>query len=47
MIDSGGDAGSLGGALARTVLVQVPAALVTGQIVSTVAAGHVTVVRVG
>ncbi len=47
VIDSGGDAGSLGGALARTVLVQVPAALVTGQIVSTVAAGHVTVVRVG
>ena len=47
VLSSGGDAGSLGGALARTVLVQVPAAQVTGEIVSTVASGHVTVVRVG
>ncbi len=47
VLDSGGDAGSLGGALARTVLVQVPAAQVTGETVSTVASGHVTVVRVG
>ncbi|MGJ9421122.1 hypothetical protein [Aeromicrobium sp. CF3.5] len=47
VIDSGGEAGSLGGALARTVLVRVPAAQVTGETVSTIAAGHVTVVRVG
>lgn len=47
VLSSGDDAGSLGGALARTVLVQVPAAQVTGEIVSTVASGHVTVVRVG
>lgn len=47
VLSSGDDAGSLGGALARTVLVQVPAPQVTGEIVSTVASGHVTVVRVG
>lgn len=47
VLSSGDDDGSLGGAVARTVLVQVPAAQVTGEIVSTVASGHVTVVRVG
>lgn len=47
VLSSGDDAGSVGGALARTVLVQVQSAQVTGEIVSTVASGHVTVVRVG
>lgn len=47
VLSSGADAGSLGGALARTVLVEVPAASLTGDVVSVVGTGRVTVVRVG
>ncbi len=46
VLRAGSDAGSLGGALARTVLVEVPVASLTGGVVSTVAAGRVTIVRV-
>lgn len=46
VIESGGDAAALNGSLARTVLVDVDKAQLHGSVVSTVAAGHVTLVRV-
>ena len=45
-IVSSGHAGSIEGAPSRTVLVDVPDAELSGSVVSTVAAGHVTMVRV-
>jgi hypothetical protein len=44
--ETGGDAAALSGSLAQTVLVDVDAAQLGGTVVSTVAAGHVTLVRV-
>lgn len=46
VLRTGADAGALGGSLARTVLVEVPAVRLSGEVVSTVASGHVTLVRV-
>lgn len=46
VIESGGDAAARSGALAQTVLVDVEHAELSGSVVSTVAAGHVTLVRV-
>ena len=43
---SSGGAGAIEGAPSRTVVVDVPADELTGSVVSTVAAGHVTMVRV-
>lgn len=40
------DAAAIGGSAARTILVDVDDAELRGQVVSTVAAGHVTIVRV-
>ncbi|MGA8988544.1 hypothetical protein [Aeromicrobium sp.] len=44
--ESGGDSAARGGSLARTVLVNVAATQLEGSVVGTVAAGHVTLVRV-
>ncbi|MGA9715144.1 MAG: hypothetical protein WBQ48_04875 [Aeromicrobium sp.] len=47
VLRSGADAEeSLGGSLARTLLVEVPVAALTGKVVTTVASGRVTIVRV-
>lgn len=46
VIESGGDAAALNGSLAQTVLVDVDQSQLHGAVVSTVAAGHVTLVRV-
>lgn len=46
VIESGDDAAALNGSLARTVLVDVDKSQLRGSVVSTVAAGHVTLVRV-
>lgn len=46
VIESGDDATALNGSLARTVLVDVDETQLQGSVVSTVAAGHVTLVRV-
>ena len=48
VLRSGADAdgSSLGGSLARTLLVEVPIASLTGEVVTTVASGRVTIVRV-
>jgi hypothetical protein len=43
---SSGGSGTVRGAPSRTVVVDVPDAELTGSVVSTVAAGHVTMVRV-
>lgn len=45
VLRTGADSGSLGGSLARTVLVEVPAATLTGEVVATVGSGRVTIVR--
>lgn len=46
VIESGGEAAARTGSLARTVLVDVEDSRLGGSVVSTVAAGHVTLVRV-
>lgn len=46
VIESGDDAAGLSGSLAQTVLVDVDQSQLGGSVVSTVAAGHVTLVRV-
>lgn len=46
VVESGDDAAALNGSLAQTVLVDVDQAQLKGSVVSTVAAGHVTLVRV-
>lgn len=46
VIESGDDAAALNGSLAQTVLVDVDKSQLGGSVVSTVAAGHVTLVRV-
>jgi hypothetical protein len=46
VVESKGDAAAVGGSLARTVLVDVGERPLEGSVVSTVAAGHVTLVRV-
>lgn len=46
VIESGDDAAALNGSLAQTVLVDVDQSQLGGSVVSTVAAGHVTLVRV-
>lgn len=47
VLRSGADAeGSVGGSLARTLLVEVPVTSLTGEVVTTVASGRVTIVRV-
>lgn len=43
---SGEDAAALGGSLAQTVLVDVDTARLRGPVISTVSAGHVTLIRV-
>jgi len=45
IVQAGDDSGSLGGALAQTVLVEVPKLGLSAATVGTVAAGHVTLVR--
>ena len=47
VLRSGADEpGSVGGSLARTLLVEVPVGALTGEVVTTVASGRVTIVRV-
>ena len=46
VIESGDDAAASNGSLAQTVLVDVDESQLQGSVVSTVAAGHVTIVRV-
>lgn len=46
VVQAGSDSASLGGSLAQTVLVDVDEAQLQGSVVSTVASGHVTLVRV-
>jgi hypothetical protein len=46
VVRSGSDAESLGGSLARTVLVEVPTAALSGEVVSRIGAGRVTIVRI-
>lgn len=46
VIDAGGEAAARSGSLAQTVLVDVEDSRLRGSVVSTVAAGHVTLVRV-
>lgn len=47
VLRSGADTGgSVGGSLARTLLVEVPVSSLTGEVVTTVASGRVTIVRV-
>ena len=46
VVEAGDDAAALGGSLAQTVLVDTGDAELSGSVVSTVAAGHVTLVRV-
>lgn len=46
VLQTGDDAAALGGALARTVLVEVDEARLGTSVIGTVAAGHVTLVRV-
>jgi hypothetical protein len=46
VVESGDDAAALNGSLAQTVLVDVDKSQLQGSVVSTVAAGHVTLVRV-
>jgi hypothetical protein len=45
VLQAGADAGSVGGSLARTILVEVSASTLTGEVVSTVGSGRVTIVR--
>ena len=46
VLRSGDDAAAVGGSLTQTVLVEVDAAQLETTIISTVASGHVTLVRV-
>lgn len=46
VVQAGGKAAALGGSLAQTILVDVDNAQLEGSVVGTVAAGHVTLIRV-
>lgn len=46
IVETGDESASLGGSLAQTVLVDVAEAQLQGEVIGTVASGHVTLVRV-